>query len=360
MTNTGGPPGDEEFELTLLGPGYGESIVLHVGNCVWVVVDSCLDAERKPGALSYLNSIGVNSVQGIALIVATHWHDDHIRGMAHLVESCPDAQFCCASALCREEFLTVAGTLEDRRFSASGSGLREIHRVFSRLAEVGKRPAYALSSRVVFRNETCTISSLSPDDETFQRFLTSVGRLIPSRGKNKTRIRSLYPNEVAVVLWVECGGNSLLLGADMGRRGWAAIVEDTSRPVGKASVFKIPHHGSEGADEPAVWERMLEDEPFAVLTPWRRGSGVLPTKRDVERIQRATSKAWITNNGLPGQSSFRHENKTVERTLRESGVRIRRLVRDSSFVRLRRSINASDQWMVETFGNACHLSDYAA
>ena len=43
VTKAGTPPGRREFELTLLGPGYGESIVLHVGDGIWILVDSCLD-----------------------------------------------------------------------------------------------------------------------------------------------------------------------------------------------------------------------------------------------------------------------------------------------------------------------------
>ena len=360
MTKAAGPPEDDEFELILLGPGYGESIVLHVGNGAWAVVDSCFDPDGRPGALRYLESIGLEPAQSVALIVATHWHDDHIRGMARLVELCPDAQFCCASALCDEEFLTLVGALEGRHFSATGSGLREIHGVFSQLGNVGKMPIHALANRVVFRKGGCTISSLSPGDGVFQQFLASVGGLIPGKGVNKKRIRSFSPNEVAVALWVECGGSSLLLGADLERKGWVAILGDTHRPPGKASVYKIPHHGSADADEPAVWERMLEDEPVAVLAPWRRGRGALPTEQDTERILSATPNAWITDTGSTREATFRHGNRTVEKTLRESGVRIRRLAGDTGMIRLRRRIGSADDWKVKKFGNACHLLDYAA
>ena len=143
----------------------------------------------------------------------------------------------------------------------------------------------------------CTISSLSPGDEVFQRFLTSVAQLIPGQGENKSRIRSLSPNEVAVALWIDVREFFLLLGADLEKRGWVAVLESEARPAGKASVFKVPHHGSENANEPAVWDQMLEDEPVAVLSPWRRGRGVLPTTPDVARILRATPNAWITSKG---------------------------------------------------------------
>ena len=358
MTNAAGLPGDDEIELILLGPGYGESIVLHIGGGTWVVVDSCADPDGTPRALSYLESIGVDPARSVALIVATHWHDDHIRGIARLVEACPDARFCCASAFCSNEFLALVGTLEGQHFSAAGSGLREIHDVFSRLGNVRKPPTHAVANRLVFQKDGCKIWSLSPGDGVFQRFLKSVGSLVPRQGENKIRIPSLSPNEVAVALWVECGGGSLLLGADLERRGWSAILGDSMRPAGKASVFKVSHHGSANADEPAVWKQMLHDEPVAVLTPWRRGSRALPTMADVKRISCAAPNSWITATDKTGHARVRYENKMVERTLRESGVRIRRLAGSAGMIRLRWRIGSDDEWKVETFGNAGRLLDY--
>ena len=193
----------------------------------------------------------------------------------------------------------------------------------------------------------------------FQRFLTSVGGLIPKQGENKTRIRSLSPNEAAVALWVDTGDFTLLLGADLERSGWVAVVASPTRPTGKASAFKVPHHGSENADEPTVWQQMLESDPLAVLTPWRRGGHALPTAQDVVRILAATQNAYVTDNGLPRRSP-RHGNSAVARTLRESGSRFRRLTADNSSVRLRRPLGSQTQWTVETLGRACRLMDFAA
>ena len=84
---------------------------------VRILVDSCLDKHGIPGALRYLESIGLDPAQAVALSVATHWHDDHIRGMARLVEACGQAAFCCAGALSRKEFLAAVHALEDRHLS---------------------------------------------------------------------------------------------------------------------------------------------------------------------------------------------------------------------------------------------------
>lgn len=359
MTGKGAQPAVDEFELTLIGPGYGESIVIHIGHGDWIVIDSCLGADKTPRATRYLQSIGVDPAQAVKMIVATHWHDDHIQGMAQLVGSCPQAIFCCASVLCHQEFLALVKALEGLHLSASGSGLREIHRVISQLKNAGKTPTHALANRVIFRRETCELTSLSPDDGLFQNFLKSVGSLIPKKGEDKKRISSVSPNEVAVALWIDAGHFALLLGSDLEKGGWSVIVNDPARPADRASVFKVPHHGSQNADEPAVWRQMLEPEPFAVLTPWRRGGRALPKKPDTERILANTPNAYITRKSLPqARPNPRHKNKTVEKTLRESGAKFRSLAARDAMVQLRRPLAPQTQWSVKTFGDARPLAQY--
>ena len=334
---------------------------MHVGDGRWVIVDSCLDSDGTPGALRHLENVGVDPARAVALIVATHWHDDHIRGISRLVDACPAAQFCCASALCRKEFLELVGALEGRHFSASGSGLRELHSTFSQLEEKKKVPIHAVANRVIFREGNCDIWSLSPSDKVFQHFLRSVGRLIPDQGENKTRIPSFSPNEVAVALWIDTGNFKLLLGADLERRGWVAILGSQARPAGQASVFKIPHHGSQNADEPAVWRTMLELNPAAILSPWHRGGRILPKQDDIERILATTPNAYASSAAPRSPRSGRnHANRMVAKTLAESDTRFRPLTSRASSIQLRRTLSSGTQWSVELFGDACHLTALTA
>ena len=356
VTETGTPPGQREFELTLLGPGYGESIVLHVGDGVWILVDSCLDEHGMPRALRYLESIGLDPARAVALIVATHWHDDHIRGMARLVEACGRAAFCCAGALCQEEFLAAVRALENRHLSVNGSGLREIYSVFTRLREEASNPTFAYADRRIFDRGGCEIWSLSPGDASFRSFLESIGQLLPGAGQAKNRIRSLSPNEVAVALWIKVGDVAVLLGSDLEKQGWIEILESTARPAGKASAFKVPHHGSKSAHAQGVWSRMLDPEPFAVLTPWHRGGRALPSKDDVRRILSNTPNAYATASIGASPRVRARTNKTVDRTIRESGISLRSLPASSGAIRLRRPCGSGVQWSVEKFGSARHLN----
>lgn len=138
---------------------------------------------------TYVENLGLDPAEVVVLVVATHWHDDPIRGMERLVEACDRADFCCSAALCCEEFLSVVGALEDRSFS--GFGVRELHGVLPRLRRASSRPTFALANqRVLMRNEY-EIWSLSPG--VFQDFLKSGGGLVPGAGQTKVRLPGQRP-----------------------------------------------------------------------------------------------------------------------------------------------------------------------
>ena len=53
---------DDELEISIFGPGYGEAIALHLGFGKWVLVDSCLEPKSgKPAQLQYLESLGIDA-----------------------------------------------------------------------------------------------------------------------------------------------------------------------------------------------------------------------------------------------------------------------------------------------------------
>ena len=349
------PPDSDQIEVSLFGPGYGECIVLHVGNGAWIIVDSCIDQDDNPVALKYLNEIGIELAQNVNLIVATHWHDDHIRGLGRLVTACCEADFCCANALTQKEFINLVGALERRPATKSGSGTREIYEVFTQLSKIKKSAIYAVTNRLIYSNNFCKIWSLSPSDSVFQDFLRNVSQLIPREGKTKVRIPSLTPNQTAVVLLVEFNNTSVLLGSDLENPGWNVILNSPVRSQDRSAVFKVPHHGSRNADLPEVWEEMLESEPYSILTPWRRGGNSLPNADDVSRILRHTTRAYSTARNTRGKSLSR--DSAVEKTIRESGIQLNPITFSTGTIRLRKRIVHDTSWNVELFGSACKLEN---
>lgn len=80
------PPRPDQVEVTLLGPGFGESILVHIGDNHWIIIDSCIDSDTgSPAAITYLEGLGVDPGEAVKVIVATHWHDDHIGGISTLL-----------------------------------------------------------------------------------------------------------------------------------------------------------------------------------------------------------------------------------------------------------------------------------
>ena len=193
-----------------------------------------------------------------------------------------------------------------------------------------------------------------------RNFLNSVGTLYPDAGQTKTRIPSVSPKPG----WLLSSGSAWVTQTSCWVRTprsapWLEILQNR-KPIGNASVFKIPHHGSTDAHEDRVWKQMLDPEPFAVLTPWRRGGRVLPTRQDARRILTQTGNAFATSNaGLTVQSAT-HRDRMVDRTIRESNVTLRRQPILAGKLRLRRVLGSGSEWKVEMFGPACHLRDYAA
>ena len=171
--------------------------------------------------------------------------------------------------------------------------------------------------------------AMSPSDHECTLALAALGKRMPSVGETQYRCPPEEPNLMSVVIYVEIGEISMLLGADLeqhadGRRGWAAVLSDTTLPKAKSIVFKIPHHGSETTFSPDVWNELLAKSPLAVTTPWVRGNRRLPSASDIGRLVARTPHGFISSMPIVGQSTVTRP-AMVERQLREMGVRINRM-----------------------------------
>ena len=204
--------------------------------------------------------------------------------------------------------------------------------MLSWLLNQSSKPTLAIANRLLYAQDKCEIWSFTPSDSAILKFLRSIGNLLPGEGQGKSRIPNLYPNDAAVVLLVKVGDFAVLLGSDLEIPGWLEILENRDRPSVKASVFKVPHHGSENANEPGVWEQMLKSKPFAALTPWHRGGHTLP------RFRCATSSlkhkcAYSSAKKSEIFSTRGRKSNMVERTLKESGIKLYNLPTSHSAVR---------------------------
>lgn len=365
-------PNSEEIEVSVFGPGYGESIIAHVGLGDWVVVDSCVDRDSgSPAAINYLRSIGVDPSTSVRLIVATHWDDDHMRGLASVFEECKSAKFACSASLLSDEFLTFVHGL-GKRSMMTNSGVDEFFNVIQLLRQrvessrpESRGPEFAIADRLLWRREgslPAEVYALSPSSATIALAYAEIAQLLPTAGQPKRRAIALEPNRVAVALWVRVGDMAVLLGSDLEETGdpgtgWSAIVRSQTRPSGRACVFKVPHHGSATADDTDVWSEMLRENPFAVLTPFVHGNVGLPTRGDVRRICNYTPNAYTTARFPTRLTRKRH--RAVEKTVSETVRSIRVLAGPTGQVRFRTNWREEDgdpSWHVQLFNGAIELN----
>lgn len=308
MPLAGTPPGHDEVEVSLFGPGYGECVLVHLGFDDWAIVDSCVNkATGRPAAIEYLSSIGVNANEAVKLVVATHWHDDHVRGIATVLRECENAFFACTSALNSREVVAVI-ELDDRitaqRLPRPVTQFREIFEIHRARKAATNRSIWrwADAGRTLFQRHepfATRIQSLSPSDNTRLKAMDEIGRSLIA-GQDKSIVPPAYPNYGSVALWVEVGDVRILLGADLENRpgsfeGWTAILDDpTVRPKDKAELFKVPHHGSPDAHEPRVWGELLVERPPALVSPWQWRGRERPQADDCQRICDLASELWAT------------------------------------------------------------------
>jgi beta-lactamase superfamily II metal-dependent hydrolase len=352
-SNLTSPP-EDLAEISIFGTGLGESIVIHFGYGDWAVIDSCINPiNNKSAALDYFEKIGIDITQAVKLILASHWHDDHIRGIAETFKKCRKAVFCCSDILKEEQFI-VLGKSSKRFHSHSTGGIDEFSEIIDELAS--RRKLYERSATVGpewasanmrllkldgdYRQFEGEMYSLSPSSTEKSIFLRQLSELTITEKKTKSRILDIEPNYISVVAWAVIGNINILLGADLENfrapgRGWNAILNSRTKPDGKARIIKIPHHGSKNAHNELVWKEMIEKNPLAMLSTYSRGTNPLPSPDDITRLCGLTPYVYSTN--LPGQFKPKRRSSTVERLMKE--LARTRVVRGGRFGQVRVRFN---------------------
>lgn len=351
-------PRSDVIEVTVLGPGFGECVLVHYGDGHWIVVDSCTDQRNnKPAAVSYLNEIGA-SCDDVRWIVVSHWHQDHVSGISELIKSCKNASVCLSPVFDSAQFLTEVFGNTTSKQPRIGSGFWEARELLN-IRKVDKQRVFRAAgqdkrlqtfSRSIFSHQRdVELWTLSPNDVQLHAFLSKIINVASPNGVDRGRARVPSPNESSVVVWLQIGEIAILLAGDLEEAGtlksWSSIVASTGRPQTKAQILKIPHHGSQNAHHPAVWSLMLEADPHSVLTPYVLASNFLPMDSDIQRLKSLTQNGYITSTGFSTSPASRLP--AVDKTLREMGSPLRSIVQHMGRVTFRnKGVRGFGEWDV--------------
>lgn len=314
-------PSNMSLEVSLFGPGTGESVCVHIGHGKWMIIDSCLNPETKePAALEYLFNLGVEPIDSVTLIVISHWHSDHIKGLSQIVDVCKNAKIVWSDALKHEEYYRFFNALTNSPLPTSfQSEAHEISKVIKICVERKNNKnnlnfILGTADKRIFNENGFQVWCLSPSDAASVQSKIDIGLELTRQKKRRRRVPMTENLNSIAILVISPSGN-VLLGADLevspnshGTTGWDAVLNSSGRPLDKAKFVKIPHHGSKTGHHDKVWETMVESNSISMVTEYTSSSLPLPT--DIMRMKEQTNSLYRTS--LKKRKPHKRE-KTIER-----------------------------------------------
>lgn len=361
---------NNSLEVSLIGTGggYGESIVLNLGNNDWIVVDSCQDPfTKKSLPLEYLKSLKVNISEDVKLIICTHWHDDHILGISNLLNECDTAKFCMASATDKNKFLLMVGLDSKKAENESSlSSTKELSQCIEIIRKKGLNILTAVQDRILYMNKTKDISSyvysLSPSDYILEQFNIEISSLISDFSSSNRKIICESPNDKSVALLIKINDQGILLGSDLevsndNKKGWLCVLDNCKCIDSKASIYKIPHHGSKNGFHERIWDELVNRNAISKLTPWNRGDK-LPTKEMLKKYREFTDNLYITSYNFQERNKPKKREKRIAKVIERFNKTLNEERYHYGIVRCR--LNLSDtrnEWNVELIDKALQITD---
>lgn len=279
------PPGPNEIEITLLGRGVGESCVVHYGRGDWLIVDS-FNYKRRPVALSYLERLGV-SPASVRHLVVTHFDSDHYRGIDQLHDACSGARLWVSAAFNCDWFLKIYGAHPHEL------GLNP---VVQAIAQAKKRKLASTISGMarlavgthIIEDPDLKIRAIAPSEAAVE---ASNEALAAVAGMGVAVIRRSLAgcNESSVALHFEMSGVCAILCGDVVSKpdefGWRAVLEEPrNASLNQASLVKVPHHGSAGAHENEMWDKLVSTDATMLVAPF--SASKIPSPGDQARLLR--------------------------------------------------------------------------
>jgi hypothetical protein len=297
------------LEIHILGAGRGESIILRLPDGNWGVVDCCASSttdQTKNATLEFLKSRGVRDLEFLCL---THPHDDHYKGMSHLLGYCNIKYFWQFNGLSGTGFIQLIeflhcdaeaiDTAEERESAV------EFNRIFTILKDKRKRAKTPLPT--IFRLGTGTlvypvplnesarfrIVAIAPPGNLVNRYEAQLAGCFNPDGTIKEKYPVPDHNMVSVALLVIHGDTRVILGGDVERDGWDYAIRQMGAEKLSAHLVKVSHHGSENSYCDRLWEHhSARGKPFAIVTSYV--SKNLPRRRALDEASRYSRAILLT------------------------------------------------------------------
>ena len=353
-----------ELEVSLFGgQKQGESIVVHLGDDNWMIVDSFRGIKSKtPIALDYLNSIGV-AYDKVKVIVLTHYHRDHSKGIVDIASACSNAEVWIPSVFDGASFLVLMKKLV-RIKNTKFNPLLDLNELFKKDDSGEIELKRCKQDLVLYKSavgeNVVEVIGLSPNDKTIKLFEQDVKKVIEEGNEISELVDTKDPNNQSIVLLLKTRGFNVLLTGDLEDDtediGLQSILKSKLLGKEKSAVFKVPHHGSENGYNKKVWDHFIkEDESILILTPIKTGSTILPKESMIDRLRTDYKNlAFITSDPYDGKGGFKHKENT-RRILRGLNLNIKKNQDYFGQIRIRKDVKSISKPVCEIFDKALEI-----
>lgn len=290
----------------------GESIVVHIGNGNWIVIDSCKTQQGLNLPLYYLDKIKVPK-ENVVRVACTHLHSDHINGLSEVLDNSPNARFCFSLIGDEKSMIYILAQYKLDKSLPNGGTFGE----FMRCIDVVKKKKLQRTpigfDQPIYTDGTNQVQGISPSIQVCELYLAkllkyNIGEPIPSK--------MLKTNFCSVASIIMAGNVKAILGADLeasrpnnadinsclktcqrkSKHGWCnAIKQSQYFPLSKYSYIKIPHHSSDTGFCPLIWNSYMDDYSVATSTVFSQGSNNLPEQKMVQAYTKCASEYYLTS-----------------------------------------------------------------
>lgn len=312
------PPENGEYEVSVFGRGYGESIVLSCGNRDFIIVDSFINPDTgRPIALDYLDSMSIQ-YDRIKQVIITHWHDDHIRGISEIIQEAGDSISIILNPIVKDK--TFDKYIMKAISEGGDNGASEIGKVFEYISKHENSVKISCVDKRVYADEeknSAELYGLAPQDSEIMDYINK--HIIKNISESVTAPYYKNDNELSLVLLLKKHRDGVLLGGDLENsnddtRGWNAIVNNYTHTSTHPSLYKVPHHGSITGYNENVWKKILTKNPISVITVFNKNKK-LPSKEEILKIEGLSKKVYIVG--------ATQNDKELERKVEKSAPRVK-------------------------------------
>lgn len=406
-------PAANEAEVTLIGgtAGFGETVIIHIGNGIWVVVDSCTNPlNGECVALSYFTDIEVKVEEQLRYVVCTHWHEDHIMGLSKLIEACSGQTVLAMScADDREKF--VYEMMEKCNYTGNSRKLTELRDSINKANKKGIKIKRVQQDQMIFNKNGTECFALSPssseidkfsrelacaqekyhkamgqvaklkqlgvaaieeaaaiEEDIFRAFADLITEKLDEDSKSLEEVDDLLKykdakrvetNNRCVAMLLKIKGHNVVLGADLEHDakkspdgGWQSVSDSECMEDVEANLYKIPHHGSETGYYEYFLHKHIKPDAVSKLTSWIIGAKVLPKAEMLRKYYNHSKNLYVTTTSLLKRKN-NEENRTFRKIMNESTEEILEFKPLLGIIRSRINIDSEDDtWRTEYFGSA--------